>query len=288
MARLLGFIANRPDLCRLFIDYERETLRSFRAAPGTSLDDAEPWGWGTGFFQQGEVLLKRRPLDERGSLDWAEVLEDIRSDIIVGQIRQAEVGSLRTDNTHPFRYRQWVFANTGRAPNFASYRAKLMETLPSFLQRSLRGDTDSELLFHLFLSFLHDAARLEHPMVAVNDVFPALKSSLSLLDRIGQESGAATAALNVLLATPEYLVVAHRGAPMAYRLLAGREDFEPLFDQVQDGKMRKPDLEPCRLCVVASDFGVDRRSAPPPNWTVVPEGAMVAFSRTDEPVVIDA
>lgn len=278
MARLIGFIANRPDLCNRFAEYEREAFAARR-----KLD--EQWGWGVGFFQSGEVLLKRRPLDERAELHLDQMIADVRSDILVAHVRRATIGSLRTDNTHPFRYRHWLFADTGTVDGFGEVRGKLHDTLPEFLQRSLRGDTDSELLFHLFLSFLHDAGKLDHPVVAVDDVFPALKSSLSLLDRIGREGGLHGSKLNILLATPDYLIAAHRGAPMAYRVLRGREDFEPLYADEGTGRMRMPDLEPCRLSVVASDFEGDRL---PPDWTPVPPGAMVAFTRTDEPTIVEA
>lgn len=278
MARLLGFIANRPDLCNRFAEYERHALTARRGAD-------ELWGWGVGFIQSGEVLLKRRPLDDRGELNIADMIDDVRSDILIAHIRRATVGSHRTDNTHPFRYRHWMFADTGTVEQYSEVRTKLFETLPKFLQRGLRGDTDSELLFHLFLSFLHDSGRLDRPVVDASDAFSALRSSLGLLDRIGKDAGLHASRLNILMTTPEYLIAAHRGAPMAYRLLRGREDFEPLFGKEGPGKLRMPDLEPCRLAAVASDFHDDKR---PPEWTAVPDGAMIAFTRTDEPTIVEA
>jgi glutamine amidotransferase len=279
MARLLGFIANRPDLCNRFAEYEAEALRARRSS-----DEGE-WGWGVGFFQSGEILLKRRPIDDRRQLTVADMISDVRSDVLVAHIRHATVGSLRTDNTHPFRYRQWMFADTGTVDGFGVVRTRLFDTLPRFLRRSLRGDTDSELLFHLYLSFLHDAGKLDHPVVAPQDVLPALKSSLALLDRIGREAGMNASRLNILVATPDYLVAVHRGARMGYRVLKGREDFEPLFGEEGPSKLRMPDLEPCRLAVVASDFDDD---ALPADWREVPDKAMIAFTRTDEPTIVAA
>ncbi len=275
MARLVGFIANRPDLCNRFAEHEDGSLR-------VANHGGEPWGWGVGFYQSGEILLKRRPIDDRNELAVADMISEVRSDIIVVHVRRATVGTLRTDNTHPFRYQQWMFADTGTVAGFGKVRSKMMESLPEFLQRGLRGDTDSELLFNLFLSFLHDAGKLDHPVVTPRDVFASLKSSVGLVNRITREAGLPPAQVNVLLATPEYLVAAHYGAPMGYRVLRGRDDFEPLFGEEGPGKLRMPDLEPCRLCVVASDFEGGRV---PEEWTAVDEGAMIAFTRTDDPVV---
>ena len=289
MARLLGLIGNRPDLCNRFADYERSVLHCHfdghfdGPRPGHFDGPESQWAWGVGFFQAGEVLLKRRPLDDRPELDIADMIDDVRSDILITHVRRATVGALRADNTHPFRYRQWMFADTGTVGDFGTVREQLLETLPKFLRRSLRGETDSELLFHLFLSFLHDAGKLDFPLITPDDVFPALKSSLALLDRIGRGVGLGPAELNIMLATPDYLIAAHRGAPMAYRLLKGREDFEPLFAGDGPSKLRMPDLEPCRLAVVASDF---QSGSTPEGWTELPDGAMAAFRRTGEPTIV--
>ncbi len=289
MARLVGFISNRPDLCNRFAEHEREVLCCRRAGAGTSAEAAEepaggaqPWGWGVGFFQSGEILLKRRPLDDRAELAVADMLEGVRSDIHVAQVRRATIGSLRTDNTHPFRYRQWMFADTGTVDSFGELRPRLLEALPKFLHRSVRGDTDCEVLFHLFLSFLHDAGQLERSSLKPAEVFTALKSSLALLDRMAPDD-TTPSRLNILLGSPEHLFAVHRGAPMAYRILSGREAFEPLFEDNAPQQFRMADLEPCRMAVVASDFEGD---AIPRDWTPLPQQAMVAFSRTDDPVIV--
>jgi glutamine amidotransferase len=149
--------------------------------------------------------------------------------------------------------------------------------LPEFLQRSLRGDTDSELLFSLFLSFLHDAGKLDFPTIPPREVFSAIKSTFGLLDRIGNESGQQASRLNLLLGTPEYLIAAHRGSAMAYRVFSGRDDFAAMFDDDEPSALRMHDLDPCRLAVVASDFDDD---IIPDDWTMLDEGALIAFDRT--------
>ena len=274
MARLVGLIANRPDLCDRLAKFETTAVRTHNA------DAEKPWGWGIGFYHSGELLLKRRPLDEKTTLTLDEMIEDVRADILLAHIRHATVGALRTSNTHPFRYGQWMFADTGTVDGFGDMRNQLYESLPQFLKRSLRGETDSELLFHLFLSFLHDGALLDAPVVKPADGSRAMRSSLALLDRIGREAGRSPSQLNMVVATPEYLLAACRGKRMGFRVLSGREDFEPLFGEEGPSKLRMPDLEPCRLSVVASDFDDD---ALPHGWTEVEAGSILSFSRTGDP-----
>jgi predicted glutamine amidotransferase len=275
MARLIGFIGNRPDLGARVIELEGRALDVRRRVGVTP-------GWGVGFYQGGEILLKRRPIDDRAEISLADMTRDTRADALIAQVRLATVGAPRTENTHPFRYRQWLFANTGTVESFAKLRGRFAESLPQFLQRDVRGETDSELLFHLFLSFLHDAGELDRPQVNAPSAQAALRSTLALVDRLCAEEGAAPTALNVLISNPEYLLAAHAGTPMAYRDFQGPRDLERLLGDGGLGRMRMPDYATSRLVLIGSDFEDDQI---PAGWTLVPQRAIVTLTRADEPII---
>ena len=93
----------------------------------------------------------------------------MRADLVVGHVRHATIGALRTENTHPFRYRQWLFAQTGTVSEFDQVRERLIASVPEFLRSGIRGETDAEVVFHVFLSFLHDAGRLNDGQVERRD-----------------------------------------------------------------------------------------------------------------------
>src|SRR6185436_15389399 len=126
MARLFGLIGNRGDLAGRVLGSEAEALR-VQSKGG-------PLGWGTGFYQGGEVLMRRRPIDEHPTIEIVKVAGDVRADVLVGHVRNATVGALRTENTHPFRYRQWLFAQTGTLPAFDAIRDRLVASVPEFLR----------------------------------------------------------------------------------------------------------------------------------------------------------
>lgn len=275
MARLVGFIGNRPDLGARVIELEGRAL-DVRRKPGVTP------GWGVGFYQGGEILLKRRPLDDRAEIKITDLTRDIRADVLLAQVRLATVGPLRTENTHPFRYRSWLFANTGTVEAFATLRGRLAESLPQFLLRDVRGETDSELVFHLFLSFLHDAGQLDRPQVDALTAAAALRSTIALVDRLCAEEGAPATSLNVLLSSPEYVLALNRGPAMAYHVFQGQRDLERLFGDGGLGRMRIPDYASSRLTLIASDFEDDRI---PEGWTAVRERAIVTFTRANEPIV---
>jgi predicted glutamine amidotransferase len=272
MARLFGYVGNRADLGARVLELESKPLKVF--AKGTTL------GWGIGFYQAGEVLLRRRPIDERPEIDVANLAKDLRADVLIGHVRAATVGNLRTENTHPFRYRQWLFAHTGTINGYPRLRERLSESLPEFLRRNVRGDTDSELLFHLFLSFLHDAGDLGEAPVDPRATRKAMRSTLALSERLRAEEGAAAAGMNLLVTDGEHMVAVHDSATMGYRVIKGRSDLERLLGDDTLRRIRIPDMASCRFCLVASDFDEEPR-----GWHMVPPHSMVTITRTDDPTV---
>ncbi len=272
MARMFGFIGNRADLGARVLELT-PSLRTFENDPSS------PVGWGVGFYQAGEVLLRRRPLDEREVIDFAEVTRTVRTDALIGHVRRPTVGNLRTENTHPFRYRQWLFAATGTILGFASLRERLLESQPDFLRRNVRGDTDSELFFYLLLSFLHDAGHVNDENVAPEHVRTALASTIALVDRLSAEEGHEGGnGGDVLVTNGEHLIAVNRDAVMAYRVIKGKSDVEDLLGDEGLRKTKIPNVDTTRFSVVAS--GLD---AVPDRWTRVEGRAMVTFTRADDP-----
>ncbi len=273
MARLFGFVGNRADLGARVLELESRAL--------VVRSNGRTLGWGIGFYQAGEVLLRRRPIDEHTEIDVAALARDIRADVLIGHVRAATTGGLRTENTHPFRYRQWLFAHTGTLDGYASVRERLLESVPEFLRRNVRGDTDSEVLFHIFLSFLHDAGQLQLGSVAPSAIRAALQSTASLIGRLRAEEGdAPVGGMNLLVTDGEHMVALHRNAHMAYRVIKGRADLERLLGDDTLRRTRIPDMASCRFCLLASDFDHE-----PQDWCDVAQDTMVTVTRTDDPII---
>jgi glutamine amidotransferase len=273
MARLFGIIGNRPDLAARVLAYEAEALRA--------RSRGVPLGWGLGFYQGGEVLMRRRPIDERPEIDIARIAADMRADLIVGHVRHATVGALRTENTHPFRYRQWLFAQAGTVPGFEQVRERLVASVPDFLRSGIRGDTDAEVVFHVFLSFLHDAGRLGDGLVEPVLVREALRSSLAVTDGMTAEVGAQAAELNLMVSSGDQLVAVHRSeAPMRLRVLSGKVDADAVIGDDPQLRRKIPELSRMHFSLAASDF-----DETPPNgrWKDVPACAIVTMSRDEAP-----
>jgi predicted glutamine amidotransferase len=273
MARLFGLIGNRPDLVGRVLDLESEAL--------VARTRGSPLGWGIGFYQGGEVLMRRRPIDDREEIQPAKLAADVKADVLIGHVRSATVGALRTENTHPFRYRQWLFAQTGTLAHFDAIRDRLLTSVPEFLRGNVRGETDSEIVFHVFLSFLHDAGRLDNGQVTSGAVLEALRSSLAVIDGMAAEVGDVNEGTNLLVSNGDMIVAVHKNAKMSYRVFAGKNDADMILGDDAQLRRRAPELAQMHFTLIASDFDEDL----PPRWKTVPMNAVVTMTRGDAPKV---
>src|SRR5437868_4387558 len=127
-----------------------------------------PEGWGLGFVQGGDVLLQKRPRADTTEIDLYGLAKDLRADALVGRVGLTKAGNTSADDADPFRFRSWLFGSVGRVGGigFEPVRERLLESIPDFLRRNIRGKSASEHIFHLFLAFLHDAGILDAPSPA--------------------------------------------------------------------------------------------------------------------------
>lgn len=280
MARLVAVVGNRTELTAHVLKTERDALL-------VRVRSDHPLGWGIGFYQGDEVLMRRRPVDERDAIDLSEAARDVRTDMLVGHVRSATVGALRTENTHPFRYRQWLFAQTGTLPLFETVRDRLLATVPDFLRAQIRGETDAEVFFHVFLSFLHDRGALEgKPNASL--AREALRATLSVVDATGAEVGAPPASVNVVVSSGEHTVALHAGASMAYRVFSGLNDAELLIGADDALRRKVPELAQVHFVLLASDFDDEwsfAASSPlaEPRWKTAPDRAILILQRGKSP-----
>jgi glutamine amidotransferase len=273
MARLLGLIGNRPDLGGRVLALESEAL--------CVRTRGSPLGWGLGFYQGGEVLMRRRPIDDRNEIDLAKLAADVRADILIAHVRSATVGALRTENTHPFRHRQWLFAQTGTLAAFDAIRERLLSSVPEFLRGNIRGETDSEIVFHVFLSFLHDAGVLNDGAVPAKAVCEALRSSLAVIEGMAAEVGDGRLKTNLLVSNGDVLIAVHKNATMSYRVFSGKSDADIILGDDVQLRRRAPELVHMHFTLVASDLDEDL----PQRWKPIPMDSVLTMTRADAPKI---
>jgi glutamine amidotransferase len=141
MCRLLGAVSSEDAQFRLTL---REAPRSLAV-----LSREHPDGWGIGVYNESEGWsIERGTLCAHEDDEFHEVAAGSRGQLLVAHVRKRTVGAISLHNTHPFREGRWVFAHNGTIQDIPWVRS---HTPPERL-KSLRGETDSELLFAFLLS----------------------------------------------------------------------------------------------------------------------------------------
>jgi glutamine amidotransferase len=182
---------------------------------------------GLGSYAQEEVLSQRfhHPPTLKGLADGWQGGE---SEALLYHASSLPEGMPLEPNVQPFRYRRWLFAHGGQVHAYPELRNRLVTTLPEFLQRHLRGETDSEAAFGLFLKQVRDTGRTDDHLLE-----PALAAQLlgkvsSQLQQLSSEAGASRVSdLNFLVTNGRMLLASRVGEqPLYYALLEGSDRCE--------------------------------------------------------------
>lgn len=264
MSLLFGYMANDPGLLRSALLPCADLVRASEC----------PDGWGVGFFQGGEILLQRHPKPHPEGVDFYTRLRELRTDNVVGHVRSATVGGQKNENTHPYRFRSWLFAHNGTIQRFREVEKRIVETIPEFLLRNIRGQTDSETVFHLFLAFLHDSGKLDDQTIQPKVAATALRSTVAFLDRlIGEPTD-----FNVVLTNGRLMLAARRGRPMLLHRQHGVKEAPPERVATLPERSGKPIWhEHLRSVLVVSD--PNPAAGQPDGTTEVTDDTIVAVSR---------
>jgi hypothetical protein len=224
--KLFACICNQPQRLSLALAPVRAALL---AQPPVSR-------WGLGYIQGGDVLLVRTPKASSAPVDLAGPLTaEIKTDCVIAQaVRDSVPGIGGTDNTPPFRFRRWMYAQSGldnqvfldagdpKAADAASddVAPRLLAHVPEYLRRNLKGRTPAELTFHVFLAMLHDEGNIDDPNLPPASSRRALAATLKLVGAELARAGKAEVSLgNVALTNGRSMVVAHLDEPLRLRRL---------------------------------------------------------------------
>jgi len=248
--RLFACMCNQPQRLPEAIAPVRASLV---AAPPVSR-------WGLGYVQGGEVLLVRTPRPSSTPVDLYEAMARIQSDCVIGHA-VSDRRFAGTDNTPPFRFRRWMFAQTGQARVDEVWPA-LIESVPDYLRRNVKGKTSAELCFHVTLAMLHDAGGVDDPNLPLATMRASLASAVKLVASHLRKAGVEEPLGNVVMSNSRALVAARLGVPLYLRRLH------------VPGERRERDETFRGVLLLAADG-----PHPGEGFEEVPEGSAVMVSR---------
>jgi hypothetical protein len=255
-----------------------------------SLPPGKAGGWGLGWYHVGEVLQRVEPKERGEAFDVEEIVQGLSADLVIMHVREATVGAVRRENTHPFRFKDWLFAHNGTLPGFEKYREEIRAAMPPFVLRNLRGDTDSEHIFHLFLSFLYDGGHLDRPDLGVDMISGALGKAFSMVDELSKDIGADPAPASAVVSDGYSLVVMSRGIPVDYIMIEGVRHCTACRNSIQPSEDGEPvgvnhdDLRAIlvRSCGAESEPPAGFQRLDDNSYLLVPKTQDLRFASLDE------
>ncbi|MBI4950979.1 MAG: class II glutamine amidotransferase [Myxococcales bacterium] len=205
-------------MCRLFAFRSiipSQVHRSLVAADNALCEQSNrhPDGWGVAYYVDGAPHVTRSPGAAHNDQLFHRLSGVVSSDTVLAHVRRATVGPKTVLNCHPFQYGKWVFAHNGDVTRFAEHREALVREIAPRLRRFILGETDSEVVFFLFLTELEGYGPLASRH-GVEDVMQALRTATlrvrAICDRPGEVS------VLTVITTDGATLVASRGGRELY------------------------------------------------------------------------
>lgn len=111
-------------------------------------------GFGVGWYDKrpypGLFRSIRPAWNDMNLLDLAAHIE---SPLFMAHVRATSLATIQETNCHPFRYKQWLFVHNGQVARFQLLRQVLLAKVAPAYFNNILGSTDSELMFHLALTY---------------------------------------------------------------------------------------------------------------------------------------
>ncbi len=173
-----------------------------------------PDGWGVAYYVDGVPHLTRSPMTAVSDAMFHRLSGLVASQTVLAHVRQATQGQNNVLNCHPFQYGRWVGAHNGDVPNLTNKRGELEAEVAPNLLRFVLGETDSELIFFMWLTRLAASGPLNEPH-DLADLVEALRWTVQRVRAICDDAQHQST-LTLVMSDGENLVAIHGGKPLFF------------------------------------------------------------------------
>jgi predicted glutamine amidotransferase len=149
-------------------------------------------GFGLGWYGTGDGPGVYHSVSPAwGDANLRDLAAHVESQLFLAHVRATTGTAIQQTNCHPFRHGRWLFVHNGVIEGFQLMRRDLMLAVDPALFSGIQGSTDSEVLFHLALSFglerdpvaaLEQAIGLVEATAARYGIEHAVQASMGLSD----------------------------------------------------------------------------------------------------------
>ncbi len=175
-----------------------------------------PDGWGIGYYEADFPILRRSASSAFVDRDFRQMARFVRSPTVIAHIRAATVGRIAIENAHPFQLGRWIFAHNGTVQNFDQIEAEVLAGIDPDLRIHIAGNTDSERMFHLFLSFLRRSGVEYHEQAPGNLAADVLGQTVRWLKQLAEKKGCPPPILNFLVTDGRTMAASRLGRDLLF------------------------------------------------------------------------
>ncbi len=265
VAHIYGMIAAKPTRVDCALVRAQEAL--IRSGFTRSRNVPRPTGWGACLFLEEGIRASRSPVHNPYDKVVDRSLLGTEADGAIAHVRHGTAGKPDRRNTHPFVHGTWAFAHHGAVENFQTIRRELTGEMTPELRRAVKGTTDSEHIFYLFLSYLKRSAGSIAGDAPINRIRDAFEKTVVRLNEWSERTGSKVCSSLVMVACNRQVLLACRQRGPLHIL----ERETPRHCPVCGTSHVSPGEEdsPCRSVIVASEPFTGE------EWGEVPDGNLL-------------
>jgi len=136
-------------------------------------------GFGVGWYGEADTPAVFHSIEPAwNDRNLRDLARHIRSGVVFAHIRASTGSPVQQTNCHPFRHGRWLWMHNGLIGDFLRVKRDLVLQVDPSLYPDMEGTTDSEVLFHLALTYgLED------------DPPTAVERAIGLVEAVGEKHG---------------------------------------------------------------------------------------------------
>jgi glutamine amidotransferase len=177
-----------------------QSLRARESSVPTNGD-----GFGLGWYAptiSNEPALFKSVFPAWNDVNLLSLASKIMSPAFFAHVRAASSGGVAQTNCHPFIYQQWMFMHNGEIHDFMAVKRHIRHLLDDDIYNWIKGETDSEHLFALFLQ-LAKGQDLTQLTVIADLLVETFKRVLHLVKKYGKPG---TSIFNICITDGQQLI----------------------------------------------------------------------------------
>ena len=131
-------------------------------------------GFGVGWYDQlDEAGIFKAITPAWNNKNLGELCSQTKAHTFFAHVRAATHGVIQRSNSHPFKYKNWIFQHNGDVSDFTKIKRELQFDVSPDLYQQILGTTDSETFFYLAITYGLE----ENPKLAIEKTIRRIESA---------------------------------------------------------------------------------------------------------------